>query len=33
MLKRDEELDRASLRQRAAALGLIDLLTELGGEC
>ncbi len=29
MLKRDEELDLAILRERAAALGLHDLLAEL----
>ena len=32
MLKRDEELDRAILQERAAALGLGDLLAEIEAE-
>jgi hypothetical protein len=31
MLKRDEDLDRAALRERAAALGLDGLLAEIEG--
>ncbi len=32
MLKRDEELDRAVLQERAAMLGLQELLVEIEGE-
>jgi hypothetical protein len=32
MLRRDEYLDRATLKQRAAMLGLLDLLEEMEGE-
>ena len=32
MLKRDEELDRAVLQERAAMLGLHELLVEIEGE-